>query len=60
MTNMLFLLVAGTILLGASLRLEEQTIGKGSRVYNILRNWGGVCCVIAWAGFIALSIISSL
>lgn len=54
MANTLFLLVSGTILLGASLHLEAQTTYKGSKEYNSLRNWGGTGMVMAWVGFIFL------
>lgn len=56
---MIFILL-GTILLGASLHLEAQTTYKGSIEYNKLKNIGGTACIMAWVGFIVLSIISSL
>ena len=56
---MIFILL-GTILLGASLHLEAQTTYKGSTEYNKLKNIGGTACIVAWVGFIVLSMISSL
>lgn len=60
MISILSLLVVGTILLGASLHLEAQTTYKGSIEYNKLKNIGGTGCIMAWVGFIVLSIIGSL
>lgn len=60
MINLMIPILLGTILLVVSLNLEAQTTHKGSVEYKSLKKWGGTGCVMAWVGFIALLIISSL
>lgn len=57
MLTTLFLLVMGTILLGASLHLEIQTTHRDSIEYNKLKYIGGVGLLMAWVGFIILGLI---
>lgn len=57
MINLFVVILLGTILLGASLHLEQQTTYKGSEAYNKLKYIGGSGCIMAWVGFILLGFI---
>lgn len=52
------IILAGTILLMASLRLEAQTTYKGSPAYNKLKYIGGSGAVMAWTGFLILGLLT--
>lgn len=60
MFNLFLIILAGTILLGASLHLEKQTTYKGSIEYNKLKYIGGTGAVMSWIGFLILSMLYAL
>lgn len=57
MNTLIFALVAGTLLLLASLHLEKQEGGKNTKSYKSLKYIGGTGAVMAWVGLIILGLL---